>query len=259
MSGFLFDEIVFGPVKSRRFGVSLGINLLPEDRKICSFNCIYCECGLSDYTINARTRLHTSAEIIDALKERFDSLAAKGLKPDNITYAGNGEPTLHPDFLQIIENTISLRDEYFPLAKITVLSNSTRLHIPEVKEALLKIDNNVLKLDAGSQEMFERINRPAGNLQLENIVQQLMEFKGKLSIQTLFLKGIVNGFKVDNTSKEELSLWLGHIKRIRPESVMLYPIERETPETGIEKISREKLDEIAGLLTPLNIRAEVYA
>ncbi|MBW6490635.1 MAG: radical SAM protein [Lentimicrobium sp.] len=258
MSGFLFDDIVFGPVKSRRFGVSLGINLLPENRKICSFNCIYCECGLSDYKKNSDARLHSFTEIADALLEKFNFLSNEGLKPDNITFAGNGEPTLHPDFLKIIDHIIALRDKYFPLAKITVLSNSTRLHIPEVKEALLRIDNNVLKLDAGSQEMFERINRPASNLLLENIVEQLVDFNGKLKIQTLFLKGLVNGHPVDNTTDEELSLWLDHIRRIQPESVMLYPIERETPETGIEKISNEKLKHIATLLAPLNIKAEIF-
>ena len=259
MSGFLFDDIVFGPVKSRRFGVSLGINLLPENRKICNFNCVYCECGLSDYKQNAGARLHNAAEIIDALRTRFDSLSNEGLKPDNITFAGNGEPTLHPGFAEIIDQTIELRNKYFPKALITVLSNSTRLHIPEIKNALLKIDNNVLKLDAGSQEMFEKINRCAGNILLQDVVNQLASFEGKLSIQTLFLRGVVNGIEVDNTSKHELDLWLDHIRIIKPELVMIYPIERETAESGIEKIGKEELNRISALLQPFNILTEVFA
>lgn len=258
MSGFLFDDIVFGPVRSRRFGVSLGINLLPESRKICNFNCVYCECGLSDYNLASGTKLHTSGEIIDSLRSRFDSLSNEGLKPDNITFAGNGEPTLHPDFAEIIDQTIDLRNRYFPNALITVLSNSTRLHIPEIKKALLKIDNNVLKLDAGSQEMFEKINRCAGNVLLQDVVNQLATFDGKLSIQTLFLRGVVNGIVIDNTSRNELDLWLDHIRIIKPELVMIYPIERETAESGIEKIGKEELNFIAALLEPLNIKTEVF-
>lgn len=259
MSGFLFDDIVFGPVKSRRFGVSLGVNLLPETRKICNFNCVYCECGLSDYKHNSSARLHSTEEINNNLTLRFEQLASEGLKPDNITFAGNGEPTLHPGFSEIIDHTIALRNRLFSKAMITVLSNSTRLNVPEVRAALDKIDNNVLKLDAGSQEMFYLINRPAGNLNIENIVKELCSFNGKLSIQTLFLRGEINGRMVDNTTDQEVDLWLSHLNKIKPERVMLYPIERATPEQGIEKISREELQRIADKVASLNILAEVFA
>jgi wyosine [tRNA(Phe)-imidazoG37] synthetase (radical SAM superfamily) len=166
---FLFNEIVFGPVSSRRFGVSLGINLLPDTMKYCSFNCIYCECGLTDDDQEERAKLYSTDSIICALEERFKELHEKGLLPDNITFAGNGEPTMHPGFAEVIDKTVSLRDVYFPLAKITVLSNSTRLTKDTVRAALEKIDHNVLKLDAGSEEMFRAINRPLSPVTLRTL------------------------------------------------------------------------------------------
>lgn len=258
MSTFLFNDIVFGPVKSRRFGVSLGVNLLPENMKFCSFNCIYCECGLTSPDQEKRSRLYSTEQITDALHKRFDELKNEGLKPDNITFAGNGEPTLHPGFAEIIDRTIELRREYFPMARITVLSNATRLHIASVKEALLKVDNNVLKLDAGSENMYRLINRPASPLKLSEIVNQLVAFKGKLVIQTLFIKGIVNGQRIDNTTEEELVLWLGHLKRIQPSLVMLYSVSRETPEQGIEKVNNEQMHSIAQRVELLGIPWEVF-
>ena len=258
MSGFLFDDIVFGPVKSRRFGVSLGINLMPETMKYCSFNCIYCECGLTAPDQEERAKLYTTEQITDAMKQRFIALKSEGLEPDNITFAGNGEPTLHPGFAEIIDRTIELREEYFPKAEITVLSNSTRLHIPTVKQALLKIDNNVLKLDAGSEEMFRRINRPASPVRLSDIVDRLIGFEGNLVIQTLFIRGTVDNQVIDNTTKEEINLWLGHLQRIKPSLVMLYPISRETPEQGLEKIGKDELLAIAVKLEHLNIPYEVF-
>ncbi|NTW24670.1 MAG: radical SAM protein [Lentimicrobium sp.] len=258
MSTFLFNDIVFGPVKSRRFGVSLGVNLLPETMKFCTFNCIYCECGLTSPDQEKRAHLFTTGQITDALHKRFDELKKEGLEPDNITFAGNGEPTLHPGFAEIIDRTVELRSQYFPKAQITVLSNATRLHIPSVKEALLKVDNNVLKLDAGSEQMYSLINRPASPLKLSEIVNQLVDFKGKLVIQTLFLKGIVNGQQIDNTTEEELGLWLGHLKRINPSLVMLYSVSRETPEQGIEKVEKEQMRSIAKRLELLGIPWEVF-
>ncbi|MBK9356272.1 MAG: radical SAM protein [Bacteroidales bacterium] len=258
MSGFLFDDIVFGPVKSRRFGVSLGINLLPETMKYCSFNCIYCECGLTAPDQEQHARLYSTEQVTSALHERFKVLKTQGLDPDNITFAGNGEPTLHPGFNIIIDNTIELREKYFPKAKITVLSNATRLHVPSVKEALLKIDNNVLKLDAGSEEMFRRINRPASPVKLSTIIDNLASFQGKLIIQTLFLRGIINNQVVDNTAEKELTLWLEHLERIKPALVMLYSVSRETPEQNIEKVSKDEMLLIAGKLDSMQIPCEVF-
>jgi wyosine [tRNA(Phe)-imidazoG37] synthetase (radical SAM superfamily) len=258
MACFLFDDIVFGPVKSRRFGVSLGVNLLPLDMKFCTFNCVYCECGLTHPAQDKKAKLNNTESIINSLENRFRELKNSGLKPDNITFAGNGEPTLHPGFPAIIDNTIRLRDEIFQQAEITVLSNATRLHIPVVREALLKIDNNVLKLDAGTQETFELINRPASPVKLADIVSRLASFGGKVVIQTLFLRGVINGVSIDNTIESEISPWLGYLEKIRPSLVMIYPIERSTPEQGIEKISQAELLDIARRLEPLAIPYEVF-
>ena len=258
MACFLFDDIVFGPVKSRRFGVSLGVNLLPLDMKFCTFNCVYCECGLTHPAQNKKAILNNTESIIHSLESRFRELKNNGLKPDNITFAGNGEPTLHPGFPTIIHNTIRLRDEIFPQAEITVLSNATRLHIPAVRDALLKIDNNVLKLDAGTQETFELINRPASPVKLADIVSHLASFGGKVVIQTLFLRGVINGVSIDNTIESEIGPWLGYLEKIRPSRVMIYPIDRSTPEQGIEKISLAELLCIARRLVPLTIPYEVF-
>ncbi len=255
---FLFDEIVFGPVSSRRFGVSLGINLLPETMKYCTFNCVYCECGLTSKDQESRARLYSTAEVISALSTRFSELHSKGLKPDNITYAGNGEPTMHPGFAKIIDKTLELRDLYFPEAKITVLSNSTRLNKEPVIDALMKINNNVMKLDAGSEEMFQSINRPLPEVTLRGIVDDLKKFKGKVIIQTLFISGRVKGIDIDNTTEEEVNLWLNHLAEIRPSLVMIYSISRATPEEGLMKVNADKLEEIAKKVRALNIEAEVY-
>lgn len=259
MSGFLFNDIVFGPVKSRRFGVSLGINLLPETMKYCTFNCIYCECGLTSPDQEEKAKMYPTSAIISAMEERFKELNEKNLQPDNITYAGNGEPTIHPGFAQIVEKTVALRDSYFPNAKITVLSNATRIHKESVREALKKIDNNVLKLDAGSQQMFQLINRPTFPVTLAEIVNHLKEFNGNVIIQTLFLRGVVKGERIDNTNEEEVSLWLEHLMAIKPSLVMLYSIDRETPEQNLEKIAKNELEAIAQKVKALGIETEVYS
>ncbi len=258
MAGILFDEIVFGPVKSRRFGVSLGINLLPLEGKICSFNCIYCECGLTDERKKEKLKLFSASEINASLQSRFEALKAEGLNPDNITFAGNGEPTLHPEFESIVDNTIRLRNEFFPKAKVTVLSNATRLDRENVKRALLRIDNNVLKLDAGTNDTFQAINRPNFPILLEKVVQELKNFGGKLVIQTMLIRGEVDGKNVDNTKEEELSLWLQYIQEINPTLVMLYPIDRQTPYKTLEKVPESEFQALAKRIEALGIKAEVF-
>ncbi len=258
MSGILFDEIVFGPVKSRRFGVSLGINLLPLHGKMCSFNCIYCECGLTVESKKKKQPLFSAAEISASLQSRFVALKEGGLNPDNITFAGNGEPTLHPDFETIIDNTIRLRDTYFPKAMITVLSNATRLDRENVKRALLRIDNNVLKLDAGTQSTFMAINRPTSPITIEKVIQELKNFGGNLVIQTMLIRGEVDGKTVDNTTEEELSLWLKHIQEINPKLVMLYPIDRQTPYGTLEKVPALEFRALAERIEGVGIKAEVF-
>lgn len=258
MAGILFDEIVFGPVKSRRFGVSLGINLMPLEGKLCSFNCVYCECGLTDERKKEKLKLFSASEINASLQSRFEALKSGGLDPDNITFAGNGEPTLHPEFETLIDNIILLRDKFFPKAMITVLSNATRLDRANVKRALLRIDNNVLKLDAGSNTTFQAINRPTQSITLEKVVQELKTFGGNLTIQTMLIRGDVDGNWVDNTTEEEISLWLNHIQEINPKLVMLYPIDRQTPYRTLEKVPEPEFHALAGRIEALGIKAEVF-
>ncbi len=258
MPGILFDEIVFGPVKSRRFGVSLGINLLPLHGKLCSFNCVYCECGLTDERKKEKSLLFTASEINVSLQSRFEALKTGGLNPDNITFAGNGEPTLHPEFETIVENTILLRDKYFPKAKITVLSNATRLDRENVKRALLRVDNNVLKLDAGTNETFLAINRPTNPITLEKVVEELKKFEGHLVIQTMLIRGEVDGKQLDNTTEKEIALWLNHVKEIKPKLVMLYPIDRQTPYRTLEKVPEPEFVALAERIEAMGIKAEVF-
>ncbi len=258
MAGILFDEIVFGPVKSRRFGISLGINLLPLHGKLCTFNCVYCECGLTEQHKKVKQALFTAAEINASLQSRFEALKEGGLDPDNITFAGNGEPTLHPEFETIIDNCIRLRDKFFPKAKITVLSNATRLDRENVKRALLKIDNNVLKLDAGTQATFQAINRPTSSITLEKVLLELTNLGGNLVIQTMLIRGEVNGKQVDNTTEEELALWLTHIREINPKLVMLYPIDRQPPYGTLEKVPEAEFLDLAKRIEKLGIKAEVF-
>lgn len=258
MSGTLFDEIVFGPIKSRRFGVSLGINLLPLQGKFCSFDCIYCECGLNAGQSQAKPKLFSAAEIKISLQNRFEGLKNENLHPDNITFAGNGEPTLHPEFELIIKNTIELRNTYFPEAHITVLSNATRLGNASVKKALLSIDNNVLKLDAGSDACFQAINRPSNRITLQQVVDELIKFEGKLVIQTMLVRGEVDGAWVDNTTEAELALYVNHVKQIKPRLVMLYPIDRQTPYRTLEKVPESEFQALVERLKANGINAEVF-
>lgn len=258
MSGILFDEIVFGPLKSRRFGISLGINLLPANIKICSFDCIYCECGLTKLNPAIKTQLFKPDQIRYSLEERFKSLQHENIYPDSLTFAGNGEPTLHPQFAVIVDDVLKLRDTYFPRAMVTVLSNATMLHKESVRGALSRIDNNVLKLDAGTQATFNQINRPVKAIMLDDIVNRLCDFNRHIIIQTMFLRGMINGQPVDNTTEAEVSAWLGHLGRIRPKLVMLYPIDRRTPIEDLQKITVAELGVIATRVRQIGINAKVY-
>ena len=245
MSTILFDKIVFGPVHSRRLGVSLGINLLPVDGKVCSFDCIYCECGLNR---DGRTgsKLPTRECVKKELEETLLSMAATGKAPDVITFAGNGEPTLHPDFEGIIDDTICLRNKFFPKAKIAVLSNATMLHKREVFNALLQVDDAILKLDSISDRRIRQINAPnSPSFCSKELVEQLSRFNGKAIIQTMFLKGNLQGESVDNTTDEEIKGWIDALKVIQPRQVMIYTIDRETPVKNLQKVTKEELEVIA--------------
>ena len=245
MSTFLFDQIIFGPVNSRRLGVSLGVNLLPTDSKVCSFDCIYCECGWTPKKREKMAVLPARILVRQKMQEKLTSMIGNNEWPDVITFAGNGEPTLHPDFEGIIDDTIELRDRFTPKARIAVLSNATMLHKPSVIRALLKVEDNIQKLDSGFEETIRRIDCPASNFKLKDVVENLKLFAGKVIIQTLFLHGTYKGEIIDNTTEEELSEWLKLLAEIRPSQVMIYTIERETPASGLEKVKLEDLQKIA--------------
>lgn len=241
----LFNEIIFGPVRSRRLGVSLGVNLLPVDAKICSFDCIYCECGFNTTTIK-ESPIPTRLQVYEALETKLQEMVTEDLYPDNITFAGNGEPTLHPHFEGIIDDTIELRNRYCPKAKVSVLSNSSRMHKTSIFNALLKVDSNILKFDSAFDETVRRLDRPVGKyFNVAWQIEQLKRFEGNLIIQTMFLRGILDDGVIDNTTETELNAWLDALKIIKPRQVMIYTIDREAPTKGLEKISLAELNRIA--------------
>jgi len=244
MSTFLFDEVVFGPVKSRRLGVSLGMNLMPVNRKICSFDCIYCECGLNGELGNKKGNMPTRGEVKHALHTKLQDMQKDQLKPDVITFAGNGEPTLHPDFNGIIDDTIELRNLHCPDARIAVLSNASRLNQPDVVKALFKIDDNIQKLDSGLKESILRLDQPNYPFDLEATIQHLADFKGQVIIQTMFVAGEANGQVIDNNTEKDITAWLKALEQIKPQKVMIYTIERDTPYNSLKKVPLEELKHI---------------
>ena len=253
----LYDSPVFGPVRSRRLGISLGINLMPADGKLCSFDCIYCECGLNGDHRTSSPR-PTREEVRVALEAKLRSMMAAGERPDVLTFAGNGEPTAHPDFPGIIDDTIVLRDRYCPEARVSVLSNATFSTKARVHEALMKVDNNIQKLDTVNAEYIALVDRPVGAYDVEAVVAALKAFKGHVIVQTLFMTGSDDeGRNVDNTGDAYVAPWLQTLKEIRPESVMVYTIDRETPQKGLRKAAPEVLDAIAERVREAGIEVEV--
>lgn len=245
MSTILFDKIVFGPIHSRRLGVSLGMNLLPTAGKICSFDCIYCECGFNEDTRTTQ-KFPTRTEVKTALSTKLLKMQQEGIAPDVITFAGNGEPTLHPAFGEIINDTIELRNKLFPQAKIAVLSNATRIDRPAVFEALNRIEDNILKLDSVLDKRIQQIDQPnTPRFSFERLLEGLKRFDGNLIIQTMFLKGTHQGESVNNMTKEEIEGWLKALQEIRPKQVMIYTLDRNTPAKGLAKATPAELDQIA--------------
>lgn len=253
----LFREIIYGPVHSRRLGVSLGVNLLPLNGKLCSFNCIYCECGWNEDNRVDRPRFNSREDVRDTLKAKLQEMRKEGNLPDVITFAGNGEPTLHPEFEGIIDDTIALRDEFAPNAKISVLSNATQLHREEVCRALAKVDNNILKLDSAINDTAKAIDLPRGEYDTERIIEQMQRFKGQMTLQTMFLRGNHAGEIIDNTTELEIEAWLTAVRRISPRDVMVYSIDRATPCKELEKVSREELESIAERVRALGFTCSV--
>ena len=252
----LYDDIIFGPIRSRRLGLSLGVNLLPVESKLCSFDCIYCECGWNADHVGRR-RFNSREDVREMLAEVLQQMVAEGTPPDVITFAGNGEPTMHPDFELIIDDTLALRNKLCPSAKVSVLSNATQIHREDVRRALLKVDNNILKLDSAFDATARRINGPAGNYGIAEVVRGMKRFDGRLIVQTMFLRGEYEGQRVDNTTEEQVAAWLKIVEQIAPRQVMIYSLDRDTPCPTLEKVGREELCRIAERVEALGITCSV--
>lgn len=237
------ETLVFGPIHSRRLGSSLGINLLPERGKLCNFDCIYCECG---WNADGRDdkRLPTAEELREALRAKLSACREAGTPIDSITFSGDGEPTLNPEFPEMIDVTLSLRDEFFPSAKVSVLSNATRIGREDVFRALRKVDNPILKVDAATADLASRINRPVGAYDPEEVVANLRRFEGDFVLQTMFLRCP----DFDSTAPENVEGWLRIVRELHPREVMVYTVDRETPMKGIGKVTPE---EMAAIVRPL--------
>jgi len=238
-----FDDIVFGPIFSRRLGSSLGVNILPSKGKLCNFDCVYCECGWNRDGI-AERRFPSLGEVVAAFEEKMSKLASEGTKVDSITFSGNGEPTMHPDFPQIIDAVLDCRDRYFPQAKVSVLSNAFLAGRPSVAEALKRVDNPILKIDASSDELVRLINKPVGHYSLDETVRALKSFDGNFILQTMFLKSP----DFNTATPEALGKWMDIVRELRPREIMVYTIDRETPDKSLEKYT---VEEMAAFVQPL--------
>ena len=243
MSTIIYPSPIFGPVHSRRLGISLGINLLPADGKVCSFDCIYCECGFNE-DHRPQLPLPERDEVAEKLEQKLKQMVSEGQLPDVLTFAGNGEPTCHPHFPEIINDTLRLRDKYCPEAKVSVLSNSTMIRRKSVHDALMLVDNNILKLDTVSLEYINKVDHPNGTYDVEKIIERMKAFNGHIIIQTMFMRGECKGESVDNTGDEFVNPWIEAVKDIKPQQVMIYTIDRETPAQGLLKATHEQLDAI---------------
>lgn len=257
MGTFLFDAPVFGPVNSRRLGVSLGINLLPKDGKVCSFNCLYCECGLNEERRSESKSLPSRELVQDKLEERLRTMHERGDTLNVITFAGNGEPTMHPEFKAIVEDTLLLRDAYFPHVKVSVLSNSAHLSNVGVFDALCLIDNNILKLDSAIESTFKMINNANSSVKFEEIVPNLSRFEKGVIIQTLFCTGAYQGQSFDNTTEAEVDALIEAYTLIQPDSIMIYSLSRDTPVESIYRVEKQELEIIATKLRKNGFIVEV--
>ena len=257
MATILFPSPIFGPIHSRRLGISLGINLMPDDGKVCTFDCIYCECGLNAGR-RPRHRRPTREEVAEGLEKKLKAMAAEGTRPDVLTFAGNGEPTAHPHFAGIIDDTLRLRDTYCPEARVSVLSNATMLHRPDVVHALLRVENNIQKLDTVDIDYIRRVDRPtSAAYDIDTLIGQLKDFGGHVIIQTMFMRGDVAGEDADNTGDDYVLPWLDALCTINPQQVMIYTIDRETPTKGLLKATHEQLDRIRDMVVQRGLKCSV--
>ena len=259
MQTVLFHSTIYGPIHSRRLGMSLGINLMPNDGKICSFDCLYCEAGINAQGAG-KDGVPTRETVKRQLKHKLEEMKEQGQTLDVITFSGNGEPTLHPEFKKVVEDVLRLRTQYFPNAKVSVLSNSTMAGKPAVADALRKVDNNILKLDSAMPRTFRVLNRPVSpNCLPEGVIADLKQFGGQCVVQTIMVRGEYNGERVDNTTDDELDALLSAYLQIRPREVMLYSIDRKTPAENLEKVSKEELERIAQRFRDSGITVQVNA
>jgi wyosine [tRNA(Phe)-imidazoG37] synthetase (radical SAM superfamily) len=259
MQTVLFHSTVFGPIHSRRLGVSLGINLMPDDGKICSFDCVYCEAGY-DSQGQGTAGVSTKEEVKQLLEHKLRTMKSADEHLDVITFSGNGEPTLHPQFREIVHDVLHLRNKYFPEVKVTVLSNSSMLGKSTVVDALKDVDLNILKLDSAIPSTFRLINQPVNeSYQPEGVVDRMKQFEGKLIIQTMMLRGEHDGQHFDNTTDEEVDALIAAYKEVNPQEVMIYSIDRPTPEKNIEKITKEELEKIGKRISDAGIKVQVNA
>ena len=238
-----FDDIVFGPIYSRRLGSSLGVNILPSKGKLCNFDCVYCECGWNKDGAGDR-KFPRLAEVETALESRMAALSQEGVPVDSITFSGNGEPTMNPDFAQIVDVTLRLRDRFYPEAKVSVLSNATLAWREDIFNALKKVDNPIMKIDAGADDLVELINKPVGSYSIDKVVDSLSGFKGDFVLQTMFVRS-----SYFNTAEPDaLNRWMDIVRRLSPREIMIYTIDRETPDKTLQKYT---VDEMKAFVQPL--------
>ena len=243
----IYNDNIIGPIHSRRLGISLGVNLLPKDAKICSFDCVYCECGWNKD--HKGGHFPDADAVMEELEAKLKEEVAEGRDIDVITFAGNGEPTLHPRFAEVIDRTIALRDQYYPKARVSVLSNATRMTDPKVHAALLKVDNNILKIDGAFDQTIHLIDQPTDkNYSVRQVVDGMKSFQGQLIVQTMFVRGMHDGKVIDNTTPEEVNAWCDLMREIKPHQIMVYSLDRPTPEPNLVKVSKE---EMAQFVAPL--------
>jgi wyosine [tRNA(Phe)-imidazoG37] synthetase (radical SAM superfamily) len=254
MSTVIYPSPIYGPVTSRRLGVSLGINLMPGNGKICTFDCIYCECGYNGEHFTHKKR-PTREQVRTALKSQLETIKKKKKHLDVLTFAGNGEPTAHPDFLGIVEDVIVLRNQFCPKVKVAVLTNGSLIHRPDVFQALMLVDNNIVKLDTVNSKYIQAVNRPILSYTPEEQIINMMKFKGHIMIQTMFMKVKIDGVEVDNTESSYVTPWLKAIKHIGPQEVMIYTVDREPADGEVTKVDAKKLDNIVKRIKALNIPA----
>jgi len=259
MQTVLFHSTIYGPIRSRRLGMSLGINLMPNDGKICSFDCLYCEAGFNAQG-PGKDGVPSRDTVKKQLKRKLEEMKAQGETLDVITFSGNGEPTLHPEFKKVVDDVLRLRTAYYPDAKVSVLSNSTMAGKQQVAEALLKVDNNILKLDSAMPRTFRILNRPGSpNCLPEGVIADLKKFSGQCVVQTIMVRGEFEGEHIDNTTDEELDALLSAYLQIKPREVMLYSIDRKTPAENLEKVTKEELERIARRFRDAGITVQINA